>query len=153
MKWWYVLILLIGVGIGWWILKNYGIKKNPSLMDNGSIEEVTKNLPTQITIDNTGAKKQTVEIQGIVQKWNPGTGIIEFTSQGKSLNLNIDPKEATIFVPSLKNKEQELMVKENNGIRWETAFCNGDMIVVRLSNDKVIFVSNNGYRACGFKDE
>lgn len=158
MKWWYVLIFLIGVSIGWWILKNYGIegikkKTQVAVVEDASIQEVTKKLPTQFTADPSGTSRQTVEVQGIVQKWNPDTGIIEFTSHGKSLNLSINPKEATIFVPSLKNKEQELVVKENSGIRWETAFCKGDMVVVRLSDSKVVFISNNGYRSCGFKGE
>lgn len=153
MRWWYIFVILIGMGIGWWILKNYGIKKNTPVMDIGSIKEVAKNLPTQFTTDNTGAKKSTVELTGVVQKWDSNTGTIEFTSEDKNWKFNIDPKEATIFVPSLKNKEQELMVKENSGIRWETAFCEGDMVVVRLSDSKVIFISNSGYRSCGYKGE
>jgi hypothetical protein len=146
---------MVGVGMGWWILKNYGIKNvTPiTVVEDSSIKEATKNLPTQFTTDSTGVKKQTVELQGVVQKWNPDTGIIEFTSQNKIWKFNIDPAQVTIFVPSLKNKVQELMVKEKSGLRWETAFCKGDMISVRLADSKVIFIDNAGYRSCGFKGE
>lgn len=155
MKWWYVVVLILGVGIGWWILKNYGMKKETPMMviEESQIKEITKLLPTQVTTDNKGVKQQTVEVVGAVQSWFPETGIIVFVIEGKEWRLNLDPSRAIIFVPSLADKSREIMIKDTNNIHWRSAFCKGDMVVIRLANDKVIFVSNGGYRSCGFKGE
>jgi hypothetical protein len=156
MKWWYVVVLIVGVGIGWWILKNYGIKKETysGVVEESTVQKEVAKLPTIIISDNKGKKVEAVAVDGgIVQKWSPETGEIEFMREGKLWKLTVDPAVATIFVPSLKNETQVLMVKEKSGLRWQTAFCKGDFVSIRLNEGRVVFIDNSGYRSCGFKGE
>jgi hypothetical protein len=107
MKWWYVLVLIVGVGIGWWILKNYGIKKSTSEVSNPS---------TQVTTNNKGVKVETGRISGIVQSWDYKNGALEVLVDGKTRNLTIDLTKT------------RMMVKEKNTLRWTTAFCPADTL-------------------------
>ena len=145
MKWWYVGALLVGVGIGGWIVKNNSTKKIMPVAEKGVVE---KN-----TTDAKGKEVKTVEISGVVEKWQPESGMIEFRRDNKLEKLTIDPTEAIVFVPSLKDKTREIKISDKSNVHWSSAFCPGDMVVFREADDKVILVSNSGYRACGFKGD
>ena len=155
MKWWYVLVLVFGVGIGWWLLSSYGEKRSTpvAVVQSGTIEKEVLNLPTLVIPDNKGKDVSVISIQGVVQNWSPETGEIEFMREKKLWKLSIDPSEAIIFVPSLVEKDRIFMVSERSGFRWTTAFCPGDEVDIRLNGDKVVAISNGGYRTCGFKGE
>jgi len=77
MKCWYVLVLLVGVAIGWWILGKYQVKKTvPAVVVTSQIEKVTGKLPTQMTYDIKSQNVQTIDVNGVVQKWGSDTGYV-----------------------------------------------------------------------------
>ena len=127
MKWWYVVVLLAGAGVGWWMLGKYQTKKiiAPATVTS-RIERETGPLPSQTTSDLAGSKVATVELTGIVQKWHPDTGLVEFLREGKLLNLTVDPAGTVIFVPSRKVKDKEIKIVAKGNIQWQTAFRRGD---------------------------
>lgn len=150
MKWWYVVVLLIGIGIGWWILGISAIKKTTTVAENSALKNA---LPTMMVTDKSGNKVSAVEVTGVVKNWNPDNGELGVVSDNQTLDLVIDPDSMTIFTISIKNKGQELIVNSKVGLRWTTAFCEGDMVSIELSSNKVILIDNNGYRLCGYKGE
>jgi len=150
-------VLMVGVGIGWWILKNYGVKKEVSF--GGVVEEsivlgeVAK-LPTIIISDNKGKKVEAVAVDGgIVQKWSPETGEIEFIREEKLWKLTVNPTEAMITIPNISDRTRIILVSDKSSLHWKTAFCKGDFVSIRLSGNKVMAIDNGGYRSCGFKGE
>jgi hypothetical protein len=119
MKWWYVLVLLAGVGIGWWLVSMNQVKKTvPAVNSPGD----------KLTYEVGGNKIQLTEVTGIVQKWHPETGAVEFLRGNKLETLTVDPAQTVIFIPSLLIKNKVLKVTTKTGPRWQTAFCTGDFI-------------------------
>ena len=153
MKWWYGVLVVVGVAGGGYFLRNYQTKKTVSVVERENLAEESKKLPTKLTSDSQGTEKQAVELAGVVQNWDSGKAILEIKAQEKIWQFTIDPEKATIFVPSRKNKGQILKVSESSGFRWETAFCKDDLVSVRLVEGVVILIDNSGYRSCGFKGE
>lgn len=156
MKWWYVVVLIVGVGIGWWILKNYGIKKEISLgvVEESMVQEEVAKLPTIIISDNKGKNVEAVAVDGgIVQKWSPETGEIEFIREEKLWKLTVDPTKAMITIPNISDKSKIIFISDRSSMHWKTAFCKGDFVSIRLSGNKVMAIDNGGYRSCGFKGE
>jgi len=154
MKWRYVVVLIVGMGIGWWLLGKYGITKKNPVAEKITVQKTTDARPSQMsTVDVGGVDRQTVQITGVVQKWHADTGEIEFLQENKLSKLTVDPAKTVIIIPSRKDKNIELRVIIKEGLRWTTAFCPGDVVVFRLAGDEVVFASNGGYRLCGFKGE
>lgn len=148
-------MLMVGVVIGWWILDKYGIKsaKKTTPMLESSMQEIVDNLPTQIMPDNKGEKVEAVAVDGgIVERWNPDTGEIEFLREDKLWKLTVDPTQATVFVPSKTVKAGVILIADKSNPHWKSAFCKGDYVSIRMSENKVIFIDNGGYRACGFRE-
>lgn len=146
-------MLLAGVGIGWWMVGLHQAKKIVPAV-NSRIEKETGPLPTApVTFDVNGRVVPAVDVSGIVQKWDPGTGEVEFLRNNKLLTLTVDPAQTVIFIPSLLAKDRVLKVTTKTGLRWQTAFCQGDFIDFHLSGDRVAMAASSGYRLCGFKDE
>ena len=133
--------------------KNIKNKSNLTRVNEGEISSEVVNLPTIMTISKKGEEKNTYQLRGIVESWSPETGLIEVKALGKVWQFTLDPGEMIIFIPSIKNKDQILMVSSKEGLRWETAFCETDNVDIRVENEKVVAISNGGYRYCGFKGE
>jgi hypothetical protein len=152
MKWWYVLVLIVGIVIGWWVIEVYKVTKVPVNKD-GDIGDMGRGLPTQMVSDVDGKKVSSVQITGIVKSWDPNTGMVQYVKDNKLLELTINPAQTTVYVPSIKNKKQILIAKDRNSLRWRTAFCGGDFVSFFLAGDKVVMASNNGYRSCGYQGE
>ena len=146
MKWWYVLVLLAGVGIGWWILGKYQVNK--------TVVAPAVNSPAEkVTYDANWKEVPAVEVDGIVQKWHPDTGVVEFLRDNKPETLTVDPAWTVIFIPSKMIKDKVLRVVSKTGPRWQTAFCPGDFIDFRLAGDKIVMATSSGYRSCGFRGQ
>lgn len=163
MKWWYVLVVILGAGIGLWILSKYGVKKinlnnKIAVVDETVISNEVKTLPTFAITDKKGVRINGVQVVGDVKKWNSEMGIIEIlVDEEKLWKLNIDPDEAIISVPDKKDKSKILVVdrmKENIYFEryWKTAFCEGDRVTVIISENKVKYIDNGGARDCGFRE-
>jgi len=155
MKWWYVLVIFLGIVLGLVLLSN-NIKINKDnliIVDRAGLKGEVANLPTIMTTSNKGEKKNTHQLTGIVESWSYKDGLIEVKAAGKIWQFYLDPTETMIFIPSIKNKNQILMVSNKEGLRWETAFCETDNVDIRLENENVVAISNSGYRSCGFKGE
>ena len=146
MKWWYVLVLLAGVGIGWWVVGRYRTK-------NTTLPVAVNSPGDKMNYEVGGKEVQLTEVTGIVQKWYPETGEVEFMWENKLETLTVDPAQTVIFIPSLLVKDRMLKVTARTGLRWRTAFCPGDFIAFGLSGDKIVMATSSGYRTCGFKDE
>lgn len=155
MKWWYALIIFVGVALGLILLSNIRKKKtgNFTYVDNTTMKGEVANLPMIKTTSKEGEEKNTRQLNGIVQSWSHEDGLIEVGAAGKIWQFYLDPIKAIIFVPSIKEKERIFMVSSREGLRWETAFCETDSVDIRLENDTVVAISNSGYRSCGFKGE
>ena len=154
MKWWYVLVLLVGVGIGWWFLANYGVKSSTpvSVIEQDRLIKALNDLPTVITQDKFGVKRDTVNVGGIVQSWDSENGLLEFMRDNKLWKLNIDPESMIIFVVNVSNKNNVISINDKSNVHWNTAFCVGDRVSLRLtSTGQLIFIDNDGNRSCGFK--
>ena len=141
-------MLLVGMGIGWWILGKLEAKRIVPVAVSSSIGIVTGVLPTQTTFDVNNNLVQTVEVTGVVQKWFPDTGVIEFFKDKKMLTATVDPALAVIFVPSKKTQNKVLKITSKSSVQWPTAFCQGDVVSLRLAGDKVILADNGGNRSC-----
>lgn len=101
-----------------------------------------------------GKEQELKQIMGIVDNWDAKSGKLVFMEDKIRHEVLLDPGNMRVMINSLKVKGRDLMVTENNGLRWENAFCVGDMIVVRTDEDnQPVFLMNNGYRSCGFKGE
>lgn len=151
MKKGYVLFVLVGVVIGWWILKVSDSKNKKLVLLS---EQKTDETEIKTTNNLVGESIETVESVGIVESWDSKNGELVLIQNGKSILVKIDPSKMVLFVNSLKVKGRELQVREKSGDRWEMAFCKGDMVVIRVDEKNLpVFVINNGYRNCGFKGE
>ena len=154
MKWYFVPVIVAGLAVGWIVFWKKPVSKPISYKVADSIEGIkAQNLPTIIIDNNLGKRSETVEVIGIVEKWMPDNGEVEFMSEGKLLTLKIDPKDAIIFTPSRKTPGRELLISDTQTFHWQSVFCKGDSAVFRLDSDKVVFVSNTGFRSCGFKQD
>lgn len=156
MKWWYVVVLMVGVGLGWWLLDKYGVKTSTpvAVIKEGKIQTELLALPTQMYLDiATGKKIETVQISGLVRSWEPDTGTLEMSVGGKIWILTIDLAKTRMIVNSLKDKSSELVITDKNSLNWSRGFCEGDEVSVFLKGQGVVFVSNNGFRKCGYKGE
>jgi hypothetical protein len=155
MKWWMVGLVIIVMGLFGWM---YGKNKNPKPVSKvGNIptaEEIKElNLPQRVFQDKQGKDQKVLELSGTTTKWNYDTGILDFkTKNGQEMSLPIDPVSAVVFTPSRKTIGREIMINSRDNIHWSSVFCTGDLVVMELVGNKVIFVSNTGYRNCGFKD-
>ena len=125
MKKGYLVFVLVGVGIGWWILKVNDSKNNKLVLLSGQ-----KTSETQIKTTNNlaGENIKTVENVGIVESWNSESGELVFVENEKSNLIKIDPSKMMLFVNSLKVKGRELQVKEKSDPNWLGAFCKGDQV-------------------------
>jgi len=150
MKKGYLVFVLVGVLIGWWILKLNNSKNNKLVLLSG---QKTSETEIKTTNNLAGESIKTVENVGIVESWNSERGELVFVENEKSILVKIDPSKMMLFVNSLKEKGRELQVKEKSDPNWLGAFCKGDQVVVRSEGEEVVLVMNNGYRACGFKGE
>lgn len=149
-----MLVVLGGVLLGLMIFsKNIKNKSNLTRVNEGEISGEVVNLPTIMTISKEGEEKNTHQLRGIVESWSPETGLIEVKTAGKIWQFSLDPAEMMIFIPSIKNKDQILMVSNKEGMRWETAFCETDNVDIRVEKEKVVAISSSGYRSCGFRGE
>ncbi|MFA5026212.1 MAG: hypothetical protein WC503_06935 [Candidatus Shapirobacteria bacterium] len=156
MKLWYVLVLVLGVGIGFWLLNNFGVKtsKKMTVVEENNIKNETKELPEGTIIDNKGVKVETKDFVGIVRNWSPETGIIEIDNDNKIWKFTINPSETIIFVPNLKDKSRAILITDTENIHWNSAFCLGDYpVTFQIDDDRVVSVNNGGFRPCGFKGE
>ena len=146
-----MLFVLVGVVIGWWILKVSDSKNKKLVLLS---EQKTDETEIKTTNNLVGESIETVESVGIVESWDSKNGELVLIQNGKSILVKIDPSKMVLFVNSLKVKGRELQVREKSGDRWEMAFCKGDMVVIRVDEKNLpVFVINNGYRNCGFKGE
>jgi hypothetical protein len=57
---------------------------------------------TQTTYDVNNLPVLTVDVNGVVQKWSPGTGVVQFSRDNQLLTLAVDPAETVLMVNSLK---------------------------------------------------
>jgi len=154
MKWWYGLVVLVGVVLGLMVFsKNIKNKSNLTRVNESEISGEVSNLPTIMTTSKEGKEKNTHQLRGVVESWSPENGLIEVKAVGKIWQFYLDPTKMMIFIPSIKNKDQILMVSSREGLRWETAFCETDNVDIRVENEKVVAISSSGYRSCGFKGE
>jgi len=155
MKWWYVLVVLVGVVLGWWILQQFGEKRSTKvgIVKEEEIQVKTADLPNMFYTDKTGKRVETVQLVGQVVKWNPEKGLLDFDSNGKRWQVVIDLSKATMLVNSIKESTKSLSVAETSDPNWRTGFCPSDEVVVKLAGKEVVFVINNGYRTCGFRDK
>ena len=143
MKWWYVLVIFVGVALGLILLSNNRKinKDNLTIVDRAGMRGEVANLPTIITTSKKGEEKNTYQLTGIVKSWSNKDGLIEVKAAGKIWQFYLDPTEMMIFIPSIKNKNQILMVSNKEGLRWETAFCETDNVDVRVENEKVMAIT------------
>lgn len=155
MKWWYFLVLLVGMILALlWL--NWGIFDHSKNLDNWkSNNNEIEGKPTAFVITKKGENVSVKEISGVVKNWDYENAKLTFEEgEGGEKIIEIDPSKMILMINSLKVKGRDLMVTEKNGLRWEKAFCVGDMIVVRIDEDnQPVFLINNGYRSCGFKGE
>lgn len=155
MKWWYFLVLAVGMILALlWL--NRGIFDHSKNLDNWeSNNSEIKGKPTAFVITKKGEKVSVKEIPGVVKNWDYKSAKLTFKEDGVGEKIiEIDPSQMVIMINSLKERGRDLVVTEKNGIRWQSAFCVGDMIVVRIDEDnQPVFLMNNGYRSCGFKGE
>ena len=149
------MVIFTGVALGLILLSNNRKinKDNLTIVDKAELKGEVARLPTIMTTSNKGEKKNTHQLTGVVESWSPENGLIEVKAAGKIWQFYLDPVEMMIFISSIKNKNQILMVSSKEGLRWETAFCETDNVDIRLENEKVVAISNSGYRSCGFKGE
>lgn len=97
------------------------IKNNKSILTRVNESEISGevvNSPTIMTTSKEGEEKNTHQMRGIVESWSPETGLIEVKATGKIWQFSLDPREMMIFIPSIKNKDQILMVSSKEGLRW-----------------------------------
>lgn len=163
MKWWYVLFIILGVGFGGWLWGKYGIKTatRVDVVDENDIQseisKPTKTLIKTITknsiVDGDGKKIDVDQVMGQVTSWNPDSGVLEFSREGKTWKITIDLSKTTMMVNSIKVPSKFLSVISKNDPNWDTGFCLGDEIVLMSKGKEVMFVENNGYRTCGNRDK
>lgn len=166
MKWWYIIVLFLGVLLGAWVLDKYGIKKpadNISTSATKTVEDKVvlkkiSQLATQSIRDKKGVKVEAALIKGTVKNWDYENSVIEFFNGPELWKVKIDSNEAKITVPSKADKSKIISfdgIKNNIYYEkyWQTAFCEGDTINMLITNDaKVKFIDNGGYRQCGFRE-
>jgi hypothetical protein len=117
MKWWYVLVIFLGIVLGLVLLSNNRKinKDNLTIVNRAGLKGEVANLPTIMTTSNKGEKKNTHQLTGVVESWSPENGLIEVKAAGKIWQFYLDPVEMMIFIPSIKNKNQILMVSNKEG--------------------------------------
>lgn len=155
MKWWYVFVIILGVFVGGWIWGKYGEKAATKIgvIEGSKIEKEMLNNPTMIISNKDGVKKEVIQVLGRVRTWNYESGILEFSQDEKIWRVKIDLDNTTMYVNSLKVTGNSVSVNSIEDPNWRTGFCPDDEVVLRLDGDEVVFVINNGYRYCGFKDK
>lgn len=156
MKWWYVIFLVVGVALGWWLIGKYGVKvstKVDVVEGEKKIVEMGKGLRRLTISDKEGNMVEVVQVMGRVLFWDYETGILEFKHEEKTWRVKIDVEKTTILVDSFINKNNSINVVDKNDPNWRTGFCLDDEVVLRLKGDEVVIVVNNGPRNCGFKDK
>ena len=146
MKWWYGLIILVGVVLGLFLF-------NKSKIENQKGGRQKQQI--QITSDVEGKPVETSEVFGVVEEWDYNSGKLTLREEqsAKEWLFILEPSQTTIFIPSLQNKGQILKVSNKTSERWKTAFCKGDFVTVKAAEEKAVAVDNGGYRSCGFKGE
>ena len=98
MKWWYVVLVIMVVGIVWSVVGKLLVKKTATVTTSNSIDEMTN--------DVNGKAVAAVQIVGTVQKWDPDSGTIEFVKNNVQLTALIDPAVTVIFAPARRPKAQ-----------------------------------------------
>lgn len=156
------MILVVGIVVGWWLWGRYGIKtasKVDVVSEKDIQTEVSKPSKSQIVsiskgfiVNSDGFKVDVVQILGQVTSWNPETGVLEFTREGKIWRITIDLSKTMMLVNSIKEPSSSLSVIDKSDPNWKTGFCVGDEVVVMSKNNEVLYVENNGYRTCGNRD-
>jgi len=81
MKWWYVLVLIVGVFLGGWIWGKYGEKRatKVTIIEGSKIEGEISNETTMIISNKDGKKVEVVQVVGRVSSWDYENGILEFS--------------------------------------------------------------------------
>ena len=149
MKWWHVLVVIIGIVIGSVLLKNRHVLNNTQKTTTSFTQA------TSLTADVHGQPIETKDILGLVEDWNFSQGILRIKEYDSSQlhSFTLDPTQSIIFIPSLAHTNRILRVSQKTGPRWERAFCPGDFVTIKAAGDKVVAIDNGGYRSCGFKGE
>ena len=58
------MVLIVGMGIGWWLLGKYGLIKRIPASKNRVVENTIIGQPTEMFTDEGGNKLSTVEVIG-----------------------------------------------------------------------------------------
>ena len=97
MKWWHVLVVIIGIVIGFVLIKNRHVLNNTQK----TTTSFTK--ATSLTADVHGQPIETKDIFGLVEDWNFSQGILCIKAYDSSQlhSFTLDPAQSIIFIPSL----------------------------------------------------
>lgn len=143
--------MLVIIGGGWMLLTKtaqYGNKRDTESRSirSGVIEVVDK---------QTEEKVKSTTVMGKVTDWDNSKGVLTLDIDGGEKQFILNPDNMTIYIPTKGNKtNQVLMVNSSEGLRWQTAFCEGDRVTVATgANGRITLVDNGGYRQCGFIEE
>jgi len=135
-KWfgWGLLILLaLGIIVFWM----GGVLKT-NLVE---VEKKTGGELERVVAVEAGKEQELKQIMGIVDNWDAKSGKLVFMEDKIRHEVLVDPGNMRVMVNSLKVKGRDLMVTENNGLRWEKA--------IRLSlREREFFILFPIHRVC-----
>ncbi|MFA5025393.1 MAG: hypothetical protein WC503_02730 [Candidatus Shapirobacteria bacterium] len=155
MRWWYVIVLVLGIFVGIWIWIQFGKRTSTrvSIVEGNRIQLETLNEVSSFMTNKNGKNVKVVQVLGRVRSWNPENAVLEFSQGSKIWRVVIDLTKAVMLVNSLKVAGNSFSVNDQSDPNWKGGFCPGDEVVLKLNSDEVMSIINNGYRYCGFKDK
>lgn len=149
------MVILMGVVVGLFLWSKFGVKSSTpvKVIEGDKIDEEIEGLSKNRYVDKSGNEVEVVEVLGTVQSWNYETGELKIYVEGKIWKLKIDLSKTKMLVNSLKTKMVELEINDVKSLNWRGGFCEEDHVTAKMKEDDVLFIINNGPRACGFKGE
>jgi hypothetical protein len=93
MKWWYGLVILVGVILGLMVFSK-NIKNNKgtlTLVNETELQSEVAKMPTIVTTSKEGAAVNTRQLTEIVEPWSPEKGLIEVKAAGKIWQFYLVP--------------------------------------------------------------
>lgn len=105
------------------------------------VEKKTGGELERVVAVEAGKEQELKQIMGIVDNWDAKSGKLVFMEDKIRHEVLVDPGNMRVMVNSLKVKGRDLMVTENNGLRWEKA--------IRLSlREREFFILFPIHRVC-----
>lgn len=148
---WLLVVFIILVVVNGVLLMGYLMKKNGQSVNITKVGKEKEIPKTFLLANRENIRVEVSNKNGLVKIWKPEDGLLTAEINGISETFRLNT-HTSVMIPFKMMTEEGIYSISAESPHWETAFCEGDSVLVAVDKeDSAQSVMNMGPRPCGLE--